>query len=109
VIELYTHLRNRLGLNLIMFDEFNHVDFLYSRNVSDMVYNSVIRTISKVDLLGWVPVYDNTVSFYALKTDNQCNDSELHERSSRRKKNGFWSKFTSIMEKMEVQPIISTE
>lgn len=108
MIELYTHLRNRLGLTLIDHDEFNHVDFLYSRNVSHMVYNGVIKTISKADFLDWVPVYDNTASFYALKTDSQCNNSESHGRISKRKKKGFWKKITSLM-KMEVQPMISTE
>lgn len=109
MIELYTHLRNRLGLHLIEFDQFNHVDFLYSRNVSDMVYNSVINTISTADLLDWVPVYDKTTPFYALNTDKQCNDSEFNERSSRKKKKGFWSKFTTFIKKMEIQPIVSIE
>lgn len=107
--ELYTHLKNRLGLHLINFDQFNHVDFLYSRNVSDMVYNSVISTISTADFLNWVPVYDKKTPFYALKIDNECKDSELHERSSRRKKKGFWNKITSFVKKMVVQPIASIE
>lgn len=104
MLELYTHLPNRLGLHLIEFEKFNHVDFLYSRNVSDMVYQSVISTITAAESYDWVPVYDKTTSFSPF-LDKQCNDIELSERSIRKKNGGFWSKMLSYIKKKEVRPL----
>lgn len=107
VIELYSHLPNRLGLNLIEFDQFNHVDFLYSKNIVDMVYQSVLNTISITEFDDWVPVYDNTTAYNAL-SNIQCNDMELKEKNSR-KQDGFWRKLIQYIKKKEVSPLISTE
>lgn len=104
VMELYTQLPHRLGLFLIGFEKFNHVDFLYSRNVSDMVYQSVMNTISKADLTEWIPVYDNAITFKDLSNYTLCNDTELRERTMR-KNDSFWSKLTSYIKKKEVYPL----
>lgn len=108
VIELYSHLPNRLGLNRIEFDQFNHVDFLYSKNIIDMVYQSVLNTISTTEIDDWVPVYDNTTTYNALD-DVQCNDIELGERNSRKTSNGLWGKLTWFMKKKEVTPFNNRE
>lgn len=100
-MELYTHLPNRIGLHLIEFEQFNHVDFLYSRNVSELVYQSVINTITTAESFDWAPVYDNKTSYNAF-LQKQCNDVELSERSSRKNNNGFWSKMFSYIKKKEV-------
>lgn len=105
-MELYTRLPNRLGLHLIDFDQFNHVDFLYSRNVSDLVYQNVINTISTAEFDDWVPVYDKTTSYKTSSSYIQCNDIEINERTSKKKNDGFWSKITSYMKKKEVYPLI---
>ncbi|VVC24403.1 Partial AB-hydrolase lipase domain,Serine aminopeptidase, S33,Alpha/Beta hydrolase fold [Cinara cedri] len=106
VIELYSHLPNRLGLNLIEFDQFNHVDFLYSKNIIDMVYQSVLNTISTTEFEDWVPVFDNTTIYNAI--DNiHCNDIELRERNSRKTNKGFWSKLTGYIKKKEVSPLVN--
>jgi len=104
-MELYTHLPNRLGLHLIEYDKFNHVDFLYSHNVSDMVYESVLNTIYPAELLDWIPVYDKTTSFNNLNDDMQCNDLEIKERSSKKKNSSFWNKITKYIIQKEVYPI----
>lgn len=104
-MELYTQLPRRLGLFLIAFDKFNHVDFLYSRNVSDMVYQSVMNTISIADFIDWIPVYDNKTTFKDLSNYTLCNDTELGERTLKRKNDSFWSKLTSYIKKKEVHPL----
>lgn len=99
-MDLYTHLPNRLGLHLIEFDQFNHVDFLYSRNVSDMVYNSVINTLIIADFIDWKPVYDNKTPPNTLSNDIQCNDiNSIDERISRKRTDGLWNKITSYIKK----------
>ncbi|XP_022182087.1 gastric triacylglycerol lipase-like [Myzus persicae] len=103
VVELYSHLPNRLGLHLIKFDKFNHVDFLYSKNVTDMVYQSVMNTIFKAEFDDWSPEFDNTTSFNSINYNNQCND----ERNARTTNNGFWLKITSFIKKKEVHPLKS--
>ncbi|CAI6364457.1 unnamed protein product [Macrosiphum euphorbiae] len=103
VMELYSHLPNRLGLHLIEFDKFNHVDFLYSKNVTDMVYQSVMNTIFKAEFVDWIPEFDNTTAFNALSDYNKCND----DRNARTTNNGFWHKITSIIKKKEVYPLTS--
>lgn len=105
-MELYTRLPNRLGLHLINFDQFNHVDFLYSRNVSDLVYQNVINTISTAEFNDWVPVYDKTTSYKISSNYIQCNDKGISERTSKKKNDGFWSKITSYIKKKEVHPFI---
>lgn len=107
-MDLYTRLPNRLGLNLIEFDEFNHVDFLYSRNVFDMVYKNVINTLLTAEFIDWIPVYDNTTSFNSLN-NYQCNDIEINERSPRKKNDGFWNKITRYLRKKEVYPLVKTK
>jgi len=104
-MELYTHLPNRLGLHLIEYDKFNHVDFLYSHNVSDMVYESVLNTISPAELLDWIPVYDKTTLFNHLNDDMQCNDLEIKERSPKKKNSSFWNKITKYIIQKEVYPL----
>lgn len=103
VVELYSHLPNRLGLHLIKYDKFNHVDFLYSKNVTDMVYQSVMNTIFKAEFVDWIPEFDNTTAFNDLSDYNQCND----DRNARKTNNGFWHKITSILKKKEVHPLTS--
>lgn len=108
-MDLYNSLPNKLGLHLIEFDQFNHVDFLYSRNVSDMVYNSIINTIITADFVDWKPIYDNTTSSHGISNYIQCNDIDhIGERISRKKTDGLWNKITSYIKKKEVQPIIQT-
>ncbi|XP_026810356.1 gastric triacylglycerol lipase-like [Rhopalosiphum maidis] len=104
VVELYSRLPNRLGIHLIKFDQFNHVDFLYSKNVTDMVYQSVMNTIFKAEFLDWIPEFDNTTAFNSSSDYIQCYD----ERSARKTKNGFWHKITSFIKRKELHPIKSS-
>lgn len=108
-MNLYTSLPNKLGLHLIEFDQFNHVDFLYSRNVSEMVYNSIINTLITADFIDWKPVYDNTSSSNGISNYFQCDDIDpIGERISRKKTDGLWNKITSYIKKKEVYPIVQT-
>lgn len=102
-MDLYSHLPNRLGLHLIKFDKFNHVDFLYSKNVTEMVYQSLMNTIFKAEFVDWVPEFDNTTAFNTISDYNQCKD----ERNARITNNGFWHKFSSFIKKKEVHPLKS--
>lgn len=88
------------------FDQFNHVDFLYSRDIFNMVYKSVMNTVLTADTIDWKPVYDRTTPFYAQSNYSQCNDAELRERNSRKNNNGFWNTITSFIKKKEIQPLI---
>lgn len=108
-MELYTHLPNRLGLNLIDFDQFNHVDFLYSRDVSDMVYKSLINTVVSAEFANWTPVYDRTTSYNFFENDYQCNNIDFSERNLKNNKKGFWNKITSYIKKKEVHPLIKAK
>ncbi|XP_050061037.1 gastric triacylglycerol lipase-like [Aphis gossypii] len=101
VVELYSRLPNRLGINLIKFDQFNHVDFLYSKNVTEMVYQSVMNTLFKAEFADWIPEIDNTTAFNVSSDYNQCYD----ERNARKTKNGFWQKITSFIKRKEVYPL----
>lgn len=108
--ELYTRLPNRLGLHLIEFDKFNHVDFLYSRNITKMVYQSVFNTLQTAESIDWVPVYDNSTSFNTFSKYNKCEDTEFGERVSRKKNNdGFWNKIMRYVKKKEVHPLTSSK
>lgn len=88
------------------FDQFNHVDFLYSRDIFNMVYKSVINTVLTAESVDWKPVYDRTTPFYALSNYSQCNDVELRDRNSQKKNDGFWNTITSYIKKKELQPLI---
>lgn len=106
-MDLYTSLPNRLGLHLIEFDQFNHVDFLYSRNVSDMVYNRVINTLITADFVDWKPVYDNITSSNGISNYIQCNDINLKgEKIPRKNTDSLWNKITSYIKKKEIRPIV---
>lgn len=110
---MYTRLPNRLGLHLIEYEKFNHVDFLYSYNVTEMVYQSVINLISTAEYVDWVPTYDNTTSSRSVSDYTQCRDTEFRERTARKKSNGFWSKITSFLktkpENLEVYPLAKVQ
>lgn len=96
-----------MGLNLIDFDKFNHIDFLYSRDVFDMVYKNVINTLLTAEIKDWIPIYDNTTSFNSLSYYNQCNDTEISNRGSRKNNEGFWNKITRYLWKKEVYPLVN--
>lgn len=106
-MELYTYIPNRLGLHLIEFDKFNHVDFLYSRDVFNLVYKSVINTITTAESADWAPVYDRETLFNSFNLSN-CSDIEFRGRNAKKKK-GFWSTITSYIKKLEVQPLIKNK
>lgn len=107
--ELYTRLPNRLGLHLIEFDKFNHVDFLYSRNITEMVYQSVFNTLHTAESVDWVPIYDKTTSFNNYSKYDKCEDTTFGERESRKKNNdGFWNKIMRYVKKKEVHTLMSS-
>lgn len=112
-MELYARLPNRLSLNLVNYEKFNHVDFMYSRNITELVYQSVINTIFTAELVNWVPIYDNTSYFIPANKYVNCKDEELNKREPRGKTEGFWDKLMSFMKikkaNQEIHPLITQE
>ncbi|XP_050443191.1 lipase 3-like [Adelges cooleyi] len=103
VMELYTRLPNRLGKHLINYERFNHVDFLYSRNVTRLLYRSVLSSIKHIDSSFWIPYFDRKTFFNNTIDYNRCEKKYKNEQS-------LWYKLMSYVRKTpELHPIISPD
>ncbi|XP_050527781.1 lipase 3-like [Daktulosphaira vitifoliae] len=110
VMELYTRLPHRLGIHLINYEKFNHIDFMYSRNVNGLLNKYVIDSIIQADKPYWIPLYDKDTIYNITDQYFKCKNKDHFKVEQRQKDESIWEKITSFLkQKSQFHPIIKTK
>lgn len=108
-MELYTRLPHRLGIHLINYEKFNHIDFMYSHNVTGLLNKYIISSIIQANKPNWIPLYDKD-STYINDQYYECNNNNYYKSEQRQKDESMWKKITSFFKKKsQVHPIVKTK